>query len=52
MLSNIVIPVYSDMIKPAVKIGREAGYSALRSIELTAARTSTSGSSEQCCCAI
>lgn len=34
LLSNITIPVYSDTIKPAVKIGREAGYSALRSIEL------------------
>ncbi|RKG34092.1 M66 family metalloprotease [Acinetobacter tianfuensis] len=34
LLSTIDIPVYTDEIKPAVKIGREAGYSALRKIEL------------------
>ena len=34
LLSTIDIPVYADTIKPAVKIGREAGYSALRKIEL------------------
>lgn len=33
-LSTIDIPVYETAIKPAVKIGREAGYSALRKIEL------------------
>lgn len=35
-LSAIDIPVYDTAIKPAVKIGREAGYSALRKIELPA----------------
>jgi hypothetical protein len=34
LLANIDIPVYSTAIKPAVKIGRQHGYSALRAIEL------------------
>lgn len=33
-LSAIDIPVYETAIEPAVKIGREAGYSALRKVEL------------------
>lgn len=33
-LSNIAIPTYADSIAPAVKIGRESGYSALRKIEM------------------
>ncbi len=33
-LSNIVIPAYANVIAPAVKIGRENGYSALRKIEM------------------
>lgn len=36
LLSTIDIPVYADTIKPAVKISREAGYSALRKLELPA----------------
>ncbi|WP_353140630.1 M66 family metalloprotease [Acinetobacter pragensis] len=34
LLSHIDIPAYAEAIKPAVKIGRASGYSALRSIEL------------------
>ncbi|CAM4267214.1 M66 family metalloprotease [Acinetobacter pragensis] len=34
LLSHIDIPAYAEAIKPAVKIGRVSGYSALRSIEL------------------
>ncbi|HJF28199.1 MAG TPA: M66 family metalloprotease [Acinetobacter lwoffii] len=35
-LSHLEIKTYPDAIKPAVKIGRQAGYSALRAIELPA----------------
>jgi len=34
LLSNIAIPSFETDIKPAVKIGRQYGYSALRSVEL------------------
>ncbi|PJG42889.1 glycosyl transferase [Acinetobacter tandoii] len=34
LLSSIDIPTYTDAIQPAVKIGRESGYAALRKVEL------------------
>ena len=52
LLSTLDIPKYTDTLKPAVKIGRTHGYSALKKVEMPEFQTHLEAQAESADCGI